>query len=496
MNQIIQKKFHSVYFYLLSLLIFNSVQADLFIAHADNQSAGRNCEIAIATVFQNEAKWLPEWIEFHQLIGVSHFYMYNNLSKDNYLQILEPYIKSGVVELFDYPVASFSTLDQVVIYTNALELSKGQSKWLAIIDIDEFVTPLVTDDLPSFLKLFPDNVGGIEINWQSFGTSNLWSLMPGELLIEKLYLKAPVNDPLNMWFKSIVRPEVVVCSKSAHECSYLPGYRSIRVTPGDSQGIPLNEFAVQAIRINHYFWRTKEFFYTIKVPRLARWNQNHFNPKTATEHFATSNKIEDRSIQKYIPRLKARLFPEPLIHAHGYWLGQESSLQHVFDPGLANELKQFLKHEKAQSVADFGCGMGDYVKLLQSCGLTCTGIDGNPLTATLSGGITQIVDFSQPVKLNESYDWVLSISVGKQIPTEFTKNFIENLVNHAKKGLILSWPAPNQNLTEEAYAYDNKTLKGLLAEYDFINDVAAENSMREAATLPWLKASIMVFRKK
>ncbi len=36
-------------------------------------------------------------------MGAKHFYLYNNLSQDNYLEVLQPYIESGDVELIEWP---------------------------------------------------------------------------------------------------------------------------------------------------------------------------------------------------------------------------------------------------------------------------------------------------------------------------------------------------------------------------------------------------------
>ena len=59
-------------------------------------------KFAICSMFKNEAKFLKEWIEFHRLIGAEHFYLYNNESTDNYLEVLKPYIDKNIVELIDW----------------------------------------------------------------------------------------------------------------------------------------------------------------------------------------------------------------------------------------------------------------------------------------------------------------------------------------------------------------------------------------------------------
>ena len=40
-------------------------------------------KVSICAIFKNEAKYLREWIEFHKIVGVEHFYLYNNFSTDD-----------------------------------------------------------------------------------------------------------------------------------------------------------------------------------------------------------------------------------------------------------------------------------------------------------------------------------------------------------------------------------------------------------------------------
>ncbi len=59
---------------------------------------------AVCAIFKNESVFLKEWLEYHLLIGVEHFYLYNNFSEDNYQDILAPYIEKGQVTLTEWPV--------------------------------------------------------------------------------------------------------------------------------------------------------------------------------------------------------------------------------------------------------------------------------------------------------------------------------------------------------------------------------------------------------
>ncbi|ELV04510.1 glycosyltransferase family 92 protein [Brachyspira hampsonii] len=53
--------------------------------------------ISILATVKNEAPYIKEWIEYHRIIGAERFYIYDNESTDNLKEVLEPYIKEGIV---------------------------------------------------------------------------------------------------------------------------------------------------------------------------------------------------------------------------------------------------------------------------------------------------------------------------------------------------------------------------------------------------------------
>lgn len=183
------------------------------------------------------------------------------------------------------------------------------------------------------------------------------------------------------------------------------------------------------------------------------------------------------------------------INEHGYWIGTDVESEHAFDQKLAQNLTDFFKKEHASSIVDFGCGKGDYVKYFCKNGLTCDGYDGNPNTEALSGGVAKVLDLSAPIDLHQTFDWVVSLEVGEHLPQKYEKIFIENLVHHCKKGIVLSWAIKGQSGYGHVNTQNNDYIKARLAEYGFTNDVQAENEMRNAAHLRWFKNTIMVFRK-
>lgn len=132
-------------------------------------SAGgtRKYRVSFCTIFKNEAPYLREWIEFHKVVGVDHFYMYNNNSEDDYLSVLQPYIQSGDVTLVPWPYNQA----QMECYKDCIQNFSKETQWLGFIDLDEFVTPKSTEDIYSFLKPFEKNRGSVMLYWKLFGTS-------------------------------------------------------------------------------------------------------------------------------------------------------------------------------------------------------------------------------------------------------------------------------------------------------------------------------------
>lgn len=300
---------------LFFFLIVRAFVEGVFEPHPLNKSEGREADVSLCCVFQNEADWLREWIEYHKLVGISHFYLYNNDSKDKYLEVLTPYLLTGEVELFEYSKTPFQVCDQPLIYNHALSLACGHSQWLAAFDTDEFLVPVQTKNLMSYLNTFPKDVGCIEINWLTFGTSRVKRLLPGELLIEKLILRAPIHADVNHWVKSIARTDATNEWIDAHFCSLKKGYLTLRPTAPTSGGAPMTDADVSQIRLHHYMVRTEDFFYQVKLPRIAKWDMNLLQGKAPSSYLQTMNSVLDFTMLEFVPVLKTNLAASLSKHA-------------------------------------------------------------------------------------------------------------------------------------------------------------------------------------
>ena len=57
--------------------------------------------LAASTICRDDAEYLPEWIEFHRLVGVERFFLYDNGSTDDHHGSSLPTASEGTATLGD-----------------------------------------------------------------------------------------------------------------------------------------------------------------------------------------------------------------------------------------------------------------------------------------------------------------------------------------------------------------------------------------------------------
>jgi hypothetical protein len=259
--------------------------------------------LAITAIFQNEAPYLKEWIEFHLLMGAEHFYLFDHLSTDSPKKVLAPYLAKGQVTLISWPLRYSNLYEwhqiQCLAYERALFWAKGKVEWLAILDVDEFLFS-VQKPLLETLELFKFQAG-IGVNWQTFGTSNVAKIPKDKLLIETLNYKVEENQVTNHYIKSIVRPECVKACENSHSMTYKPGFTQVSTDETPFTGCLSPTVRIDLLRINHYTLRDEHYLTTQKLPRLKRWWKSVTDEEIA--RYQELNQVKDTLIHQFVPEL-------------------------------------------------------------------------------------------------------------------------------------------------------------------------------------------------
>lgn len=262
-------------------------------------------EVSACALFHNEGRFLKEWLEYHLMLGVEHFYLFDNLSTDDSQSILAPYIERGIVEILYYNQKTNGQSDYAVLqceaYNQALALARGKTKWLAMIELDEFIFPVMETSLPAILKNYED-FGGIYINWVTFGTSNVYKKPKNRLWIETL--THCESAPATMG-KSIVRPERVVHFFDPHRIGYLSPYFDVMTSYQPFTSHAECPVVDNRLLIYHYFTGDLDYLVYSKYPKRRR--SVAISLKNYILSLEYLNQVENRSMQKFVPTLRKRM---------------------------------------------------------------------------------------------------------------------------------------------------------------------------------------------
>ncbi|MDL2222751.1 glycosyltransferase family 92 protein [Bacteroidales bacterium OttesenSCG-928-M11] len=210
--------------------------------------------LAVCAMAKNEGPYFPEWIEWHRKMGVDKFYIYDNESDDNTKQILEPYIASGLV---DYTFWE-GKKQQLPIYDHCFETHRLEARWIAVIDLDEFIVPLRDKSIPEFLKPL-EQYPSVEINWLVYGSGGAKEKTEGSVM-ERFTKHSLPGHKLNRHVKSIVDPRRIFTFIGSHEAARINGKavdsNGSRIRKGFRDREPQHDI----IRINHYAIKSYEEF--------------------------------------------------------------------------------------------------------------------------------------------------------------------------------------------------------------------------------------------
>ncbi len=203
--------------------------------------------LSVCAIYRDEAEYLAEWLEFHRLVGVDRFYLYNNFSDDAHMEVLGDYVDDGLVVLHDWPV---QTAPQTGAYAHCLESHGAESRWIAFIDIDEFLFSPSGESVSDMLVSY-ERYPGVAVNQALFGPSG-HRVKPSGLVIESYLQRQNLGNI--KFIKSIVDPIRTSHPIGVHHFAYESGLAV------DENGYPLRDaktWSVSAskLRINHY--RTK-----------------------------------------------------------------------------------------------------------------------------------------------------------------------------------------------------------------------------------------------
>jgi glycosyl transferase family 92 len=258
--------------------------------------------LSICAVYYNEAPYLREWIEFHRIVGFEKFFLYNNRSEDEHLEVLAPYIDDGTVIWHDWPLFP----GQIQAYDDCLQQHRHDSRWIAFIDLDEFLfspTGRPVPDMLVDLEQFP----GVGVHWAVFGFSDHIEKPPG--LVVENYIRRTSRVHRNYAVKAVIDPRRTVrCGNNPHYFFYEDGSKAV-----DENGDPLQyadrglPVSFARLRLNHYVTKS-ESERRRKLARPVAFDGRMKNVEKILElDRRWLDDVRDETILLYLPMLREAL---------------------------------------------------------------------------------------------------------------------------------------------------------------------------------------------
>lgn len=278
--------------------IFNSLKRRYFciLGKFRTKPSRKKVYLSICAIVKNEGADIKEWIEFHKLVGVERFYIYDNNSTDNTREILKPYIKSEEVIMKKWRIRPI----QLRAYDDCLQRVCNETTWLAFIDADEFLFGTKEDNIKKLLQDY-EQYPGVVVNWLVFGSSG-YDKKPEGLVIEKYNLRGHLSFKENNVIKSIVQPKLTIStSLNPHNFIYKKKSQSVNEEFKPFVGNASMKNSTKKLRINHYSIKSKEEF----IKKKERGDSMGGIEK-GNDYFIKmdKNEIKDKCILRFLDRLK------------------------------------------------------------------------------------------------------------------------------------------------------------------------------------------------
>ena len=254
-------------------------------------------ELAIGALFKNEANSILEWVAHYIYHGVQHFYLINDGSTDNSVELIQLYIDIGIITLFnaDFP---YFLGRQRAMYNHYIlpHVNAKEMQWLMISDMDEYVWSQENRDLKIVFRQCR-HLAQIQYNHTLFG-SNGHIIQPIDGLVKNFTMRSqqlPTTTITN--YKYTVNSDYKFTSLNIHHAnSEDPEYMKERFF------LHLRE---PYFLMNHYSCQSLNFWNEIKC---TRGDGDHYLVRDIDQFRKYDiNEVEDLELleqNKHIPSME------------------------------------------------------------------------------------------------------------------------------------------------------------------------------------------------
>ena len=210
--------------------------------------------LVVCAVIRNESKYVYEWLSFHYYVGVRHFYIYENCSTDDTVEVIKSWPRQDLVSLMNWPVFPA----QPKAFGQFVETLSDVAEWCAFIDCDEFLCPRTSETIPEFLANLDPGITGMYVHWLMFGSSG-YRERPEGLVTETFIRRGYENFGANRIGKTIVRLRAATSVPITHIVASTGRLVNDSFEEVDQTGSGVHTSAShRKVALHHYFTKSLE----------------------------------------------------------------------------------------------------------------------------------------------------------------------------------------------------------------------------------------------
>lgn len=270
-----------------------------------------------------EDEYIREWISFHLAVGIEHFLVIDNSRESTLPSVISDFIQEGKVSLRRF---ESSSKPQIRAYNRALSFFSSRSRWVAFLDIDEFLFPSTDSDLPSVLRDY-EQFPGVAVNWVCFGTNGHIG-KPQGWTIENFTDRGPLEHvvplpilslgkdgtgsnryrPINCHVKCIVDPSRANFFRTAHHLDFLDGVPAVTEKLDEIRGPFSESVSINRLRINHYWSKSVEELRRKqkrgRVSQKKKGQGSPYPPELVDIRIKAASGVTDESALRFLTKAK------------------------------------------------------------------------------------------------------------------------------------------------------------------------------------------------
>ncbi len=264
--------------------------------------------LVIAAIFRRENPYLREWLEFHRLVGVDHFYLYDDDGGAETRALLKPYVESGLVTLHPWTHLDGTRHDRKtrfhgrdknhMAFGHAAKNYRHRFDWIMKIDLDEFLVPLKGESIPALLEQYDRRrIKGIRIPRINFGDCGHRTKPEGLVIESYTRREAEPSDHKDLGNNAFLHSNSF--TNNAHSWGYWWFKR----------GRVVREREVHDMRVHHYYTKSfEEYLKRQNTPGTRPISEEGFRAKNAGR-----NDVLDERLLRFVPEVRRRLARSPVV---------------------------------------------------------------------------------------------------------------------------------------------------------------------------------------